>query len=144
MEDRTALFDKLGERADVIWGDIAETVEPFIATVEPSSPIGFISVDVDIYSECKSSTWLSTSSPEKYTPAVSMYFDDVGFFFANAWAGELAAISEFNVENQFRKIDHDRSLPGHRPIKAEAWYPAMTLATSWIIRLARQQQRDSS
>jgi hypothetical protein len=124
-EDRPALLKKLGERAEIIWGDIAETVKPFTAAVEPSSPIGFISVDVDIYSAAKAALGCLASSPEKYTPAVSMYFDDVSFYFANEWAGELAAISEFNEENEFRKIGRDRSLPGHRPVKADSWYHAM-------------------
>jgi hypothetical protein len=54
-----------------------------------------------------------------------MYFDDVSFFFANEWAGELAAIDEFNRENALRKITRDRSLPGRRPVKAESWYQQM-------------------
>ena len=33
-----------------------------------------------------------------------MYFDDRSFFFANEWAGELAAIAEFN-ENHKLKIE---------------------------------------
>jgi hypothetical protein len=125
MEDRPSLLKQLGGRADVIWGDIAETITPFTDDIDPSSPIGFISVDVDLYSAAKSALKCLSSSPEKYTPAVSMYFDDVSFYFANEWAGELAAISEFNSQNEFRKIGRDRSLPGHRPIRAEAWYSTM-------------------
>jgi hypothetical protein len=125
MEDRAGLLKKLNGRADVVWGDIAETVKPFIANVDLSSPIGFISVDVDIYSATKAALCCLTSEPAKYIPAVSMYFDDVGFYFANDWAGELAAISEFNTENELRKIGSDKSLPGRRPTKAESWYSAM-------------------
>jgi hypothetical protein len=125
VEDRAALHKKLGGRAEIIWGDIADTIEPFTAAVDPSCPIGFISVDVDIYSAAKAALGCLTSSAEKYTPAVSMYFDDVSFFFANKWSGELAAISEFNAENVFRKIGRDRSLPGHRPITATGWYATM-------------------
>ena len=39
-----------------------------------------------------------------------MYFDDVTFFFANRWCGELRAIEEFNRDHEVRKIDHDRGL----------------------------------
>ena len=44
-----------------------------------------------------------TSNPDKYHPAISMYFDDVGFFFANAWAGELTAIAEFNEGTSYAR-----------------------------------------
>ena len=55
-----------------------------------------------------------TGAPENYIPGVSMYFDDVSFFFANRWCGELASIAEFNEETEFRKIDHDHSLANRR------------------------------
>ena len=121
--DRTALLKAIKGRAEIIWGDIGDTVGSFMDTV--TAPICFISIDVDIYSATKSALRCLTCEPEKYTPAVSMYFDDVTFFFANRWAGELVAIDEFNSENQFRKIDRDRSLPGLRQIKADGWYEKM-------------------
>jgi hypothetical protein len=125
MEDRETLVRKLGGRAEIIWGDIIDTIGPFTDAIDSSAPLGFISVDVDIYSASKAALRCLTSRPEKYNPGVSMYFDDVSFFFANEWAGELAAISEFNEEHELRKIGRDRSLPGDRPAKAESWYSAM-------------------
>ena len=125
MEDRESLVRKLKGRAKVIWGDIADTIGLFTESVDPAVPIGFVSVDVDIYSATKSALRCLAGHPEKYMPAISMYFDDVSFFFANEWAGELAAIAEFNNEQALRKIGQDRSLPGHRPIKADGWYSAM-------------------
>ncbi len=124
-DDRDKLLQRLGNRAEVIWGDIADTADAFSNAVDPSAPIGFISVDVDIYSATKSALRCLTNHPEKYNPAISMYFDDTSFFFANEWSGELAAIAEFNQENSLRKIGRDRSLPGHRPVKAESWYSKM-------------------
>jgi hypothetical protein len=125
MEDRETLLRKLGSEAEVVWGNIGDTVLPFMESIDNSAPIGFVSVDVDIYSATKSALTCLTLEPGKYIPAVSMYFDDVSFYFANNWSGELAAINEFNDEQQFRKIGQDRSLPGHRPIKAENWYSSM-------------------
>jgi hypothetical protein len=125
MEDRDKLLRKLDNRAEIIWGDIADTIKPFTEGISPDAPVGFISVDVDIYSATKSALQCLTGHPENYTPAVSMYFDDVSFFFANDWAGELAAIAEFNEEENMRKIGRDRSLPGHRPVKADGWYSGM-------------------
>jgi hypothetical protein len=141
MEDRDALLRKLDGRAEIIWGDIADTIGPFIDAVDVSAPVGFISVDVDIYSAAKSALRCLTSRPEKYNPAVSMYFDDVSFFFANEWAGELAAIAEFNDEHDLRKIGRDRSLPGHRPQKAEAWYSTMYVCHI-LDHEARQKPRE--
>jgi hypothetical protein len=124
-EDRDRLLQELGGRAEIIWGDINDNIDSFIDAIDPSEPIGFISIDVDLYSATGAALRGLTKASEKYNPAISMYFDDVRFFFANKWAGELAAIAEFNAEHDLRKIDRDRSLPGHRPVKAESWYSQM-------------------
>jgi hypothetical protein len=141
MEDRDTLMRKIGGRAEIIWGDIAETIEVFTDNIDPCTPLGFISVDVDLYSATKAALRCLASRPEKYNPAVSMYFDDVGFFFANEWAGELAAIAEFNGEQDLRKIAPDRSLPGHRPLKGESWYSAMYVCHV-LDHEARQKPRE--
>jgi len=125
MENRDQLLRRLDGRAEVIWGDIAHTIDPFVERLQPGSPIGFVSVDVDIYSGSKAALRLLNGAVENYTPAISLYFDDVSFFFANRWAGELAAIAEFNDENEKRKIDHDRSLGWHRMPQFEGWYSSM-------------------
>ena len=125
MEDREGLIRKLNGRATVIWGDIAQTIGLFTESITAAEPIGFISIDVDIYSATKSALRCLTQASEKCTPAVSMYFDDVSFFFANKWSGELAAIGEFNNENELRKIDHDRSLTLNRRPKPAGWYSSM-------------------
>jgi hypothetical protein len=124
-EDRDALVRKLGNRAEIIWGDISDTIDSFTDAIDPAAPLGFVSVDVDIYSATKAALRCLIGRPEKYNPAISMYFDDVNFFFANEWAGELAAIAEFNQEQVMRKIGRDRSLPGRRAYKAEGWHASM-------------------
>jgi hypothetical protein len=124
-EDRDRLLHRVRERAEIIWGDIRDNIDSFTSAIDPAAPLGFISVDVDIYTATWAALQCLTSQPEKYNPAISMYFDDVKFFFANKWAGELAAIAEFNEEHKLRKIDHDRSLPGFRPMRTEGWYSQM-------------------
>lgn len=124
-EDREGLMRTLGGRAEVIWGDIAETIGPFTDSIDPAAPLGFISIDLDIYSATTAALRCLTGHPEKYNPGISMYFDDVSFFFANEWAGELAAIAEFNAEHKLRKIGLDRSLPGRRPVLSASWYSKM-------------------
>jgi hypothetical protein len=123
--DRDALVRTLGGRAEVIWGDIGDTVGPFIETLDATAPLGFIAVDLDLYTSTRAALQCLTHRPDKYNPAISMCFDDVCSVFANEWSGELAAIAEFNDEHHARKIGIDRSLPGRRPVKAESWYSTM-------------------
>jgi hypothetical protein len=125
LVDTGLLKQKLNGQAELVIGDIKDTVGDFLKTVSKDSPIGFISVDVDLYSAACSSLLSLTGPAEAYLPAVSTYFDDVGFYFCNRWCGELAAIDEFNTSHEFRKIDIDRTLPGKRPVKFARWYPQM-------------------
>lgn len=126
MEDRDVLLRKISGQAEIIWGDVNATIDEFVSRLDAASPLGFISVDVDLYSATKSALRCLAGAPEKYNPAISMYFDDVSFFFANRWCGELAAISEFNQEHDLRKIDLDRSLVGgQRPEPSQPWYSSM-------------------
>jgi len=110
MQDREKLLEMLGGRAEVIFGDIEDTVDAFTKALDPEAPLGFVSIDVDIYTGTKSALRCLQGDAEQYTPAVSFYFDDVGFFFANEWCGELSAIREFNEANELRKLDHDRTV----------------------------------
>jgi hypothetical protein len=125
MVDNDALIKAVGGRGELVFGDIENTVGPFVGTVTSDAPIGFVSVDVDVYTGARSALKCLTGKPESCTPAVSMYLADVGSFFANQWCGELAAIAEFNQEHALRKIDRDRSLPGSRPVRESRWYSRM-------------------
>lgn len=109
MPSRDELARRIGGRAELVLGDVRETVEPFLAALDPEAPLGFVSVDVDIYTSTKHVLACLGGRPELYSPAVSMYFDDVAHFFSNRWCGELAALREFNDEHELRKIDHDRT-----------------------------------
>jgi hypothetical protein len=115
------LAEAIRGRAELVLGDIRDTVHPFLASLDPVAPLGFISVDVDIYTSAKHSLMCLLGPPQLYNPAVSVYFDDVGHFFANRWCGELAAIEEFNTESDLRKIDHDHS---HRHLRRK-WFQGM-------------------
>jgi hypothetical protein len=128
MTNKETLIRKVGGRAELILGDIKDTVDGFVASLDESAPLGFISIDVDIYSGAKNALRSLEGKPGCYTPAVSIYCDDVEFYFANQWCGELRAIAEFNDENALRKIDRDRSLPGRRQVRDERWYGHMFVA----------------
>lgn len=123
--DKAGLLLQIDGKAEIFFGDIGETVDKFLPTVDSSCPIGFCSIDVDFYSSSKSVLRCLTGKPELYAPAVSLYFDDVAIFTCNKWCGELASIEEFNTENALRKIDIDRSLPGSRPVQTVYWYQRM-------------------
>jgi hypothetical protein len=125
MNNKDELRRRVEGRAELIFGDIADTVADFVAGLDGSAPLGFVSIDVDVYSGAKSALRCLLGAPELYTPAISVYCDDVQFYFANRWCGELRAIEEFNNENAMRKIDQDRSLPGMRPDRCESWYRSM-------------------
>jgi hypothetical protein len=125
MIDREAMKAKFRGRAELIFGDIKDTVHDLVESFDPDAPLGFISVDVDIYSGARSALACLLGRPELYSPGISIYFDDVQFFYANRWCGELFAIDEFNEANDLRKIDRDRSLPGLRPKPYDRWYNSM-------------------
>ncbi|HXI07663.1 MAG: hypothetical protein ACRC1G_09525 [Bradyrhizobium sp.] len=125
MEDRSALTRKLGDKAEIVWGDIAQTIGPFASQLSADSPIGFVSVDVDIYSATRAALQLLDQAAEFYLPAISLYFDDVSFFFANRWAGELLAIDEFNAAHEARKIDLDHSVGQGRVPQSSGWHRHM-------------------
>ena len=124
MSNKEDLRKRVAGRAELIFGDIKDTVAGFVDSLDEAAPLGFVAVDVDIYSATKSALRSLAGRPELYTPGVSMYFDDVRFFFANRWCGELLAIEEFNKEHEMRKIDEDRSL-ADRPSKSDPWYRSM-------------------
>lgn len=128
LSDKNALEAKLPRNAEIIWGDIEETLKPFMLRLEPASPIGFVSLDVDIYHSTKASLALYEAPSEKLLPVSIAYFDDtlgsparIGSLFRNRWAGQLLAIDEFNERHATRKIDEIRVLRYRRPLFHEQW-----------------------
>ena len=128
MPDRAILEEKIRGRAKLVFGDIGDTVPQFMQTMSPDAPLGFISVDVDLYSATVSCLRILTGKPELYCPAVAVYLDDITTYFGNRWCGELAAVHDFNDAQELRKIDKDYTLPGHRPHKRLRWYESMFVA----------------
>ncbi len=128
MVNREELTARIKGRAELFLGDIKDTVSRFVAGLSGEAPLGFVSVDVDIYSATCSSLLCLDGPAELYLPAISMYFDDVMFFFANRWCGELRAIDEFNRDRDMRKIDYDRGLL-HRTVNTPSlWHSRMYVA----------------
>lgn len=139
LVDVPRLKQQIGDQAELIIGDIKDTVGQFLQTLKSDAPLGFISVDVDTYSAAGACLKSLNGTPEACLPAVSAYFDDIGFYFCNRWCGELAAIEDFNAANALRKIDTDRTLPGRRPVKYARWYPQM-----YVCHILDHPQRQAS
>jgi hypothetical protein len=125
MIDPEALRSRLPNKAELILGDIAETIESFTSRIERGSPVGFISIDVDTYSGSMSALKLFDAvDPEKYLPMVYSYFSDSGSrSHFNKFAGELLSIDHFNAQSQMRKIDIDRGIRNkHRRLGWQSWF----------------------
>lgn len=126
MVQQNELRAHLAGRAELVLGDIAQTIDDFRTTLSPKAPLGFVAIDVDFYSSTMSALRIfEAADPTLYLPAVSVYLDDVAIFTANRWCGELAAIETFNNTHELRKFDVDRTLPGRRPYPHLSWYARM-------------------
>lgn len=114
--------------AELIIGDVENTVPKFLETISAEQPIGFVVVDVDYYSSAKSALQIFRSVAEKYLPATLVYLDDIDHICSNQWAGELLAISEFNSECHLRKIGPFALLRSLRVFKNPQWIDHVYIA----------------
>lgn len=90
-------------RAQLILGTVEDTMPTFLATYKPA-PIGFVSVDLDLYTSSVPALRLFEADTQFLLPRIACYFDDIlGFTFCEH-NGELLAIAEFNQEHNTRKI----------------------------------------
>src|SRR3954452_7553904 len=64
--DADALRARLPANARLILGDLDETVDEFVAGMDPAAPLGFATLDVDYYSSSVSALRLFTGAPEHY------------------------------------------------------------------------------
>lgn len=107
------MVEKFEDKATLIKGDVKDTVKEFLLDrLDINYPIGFISLDLDLYSSSKSGLKiLEDVNPNKYIPTVTMIVDDQDFLITyNDWCGEGLAIKEFNDENEFRKIQNRKEI----------------------------------
>lgn len=95
--DEVALRNRLS-RAQLVLGDVKETVPSY----RPSSPIGFISFDLDYYSSTLEALQIMEGLDwERWLPRVHAYFDDLRTV---EWVGERQAITEWNSRHDDRKV----------------------------------------
>ena len=122
MTDVQALRAALPANAKLVLGELRDTVPPFIDTLSEETPLGFVALDVDYYSSSKDALeLLNHPNPLKYLPLPLLYLDDIMFESHNGWCGELLALTEFNDQHDFRKIERDRFLRTRRICKNPRW-----------------------
>ena len=109
-------------------GDVEVTIPSFLASLSPSAPLAFLSLDVDYYSSSVRALQVLKGEPTQYLPMVTIYLDDIVIESANPWCGELLAVNEFNDENQLRKIAPFSMLRAQRLFKAPRWIDQMYVA----------------
>lgn len=102
--DVDALRQRL-KRAELILGDVAETVRDFAGRGAPA--IGAAMVDLDLFSSTAAALKLFLDPAVPCLPRILLYFDDVTgppIQAYNEFTGELLAIEEFNRASPHRKI----------------------------------------
>jgi hypothetical protein len=113
--------------AKLVLGPVAETVPEFLRSEHP--PVAFVAFDLDYYSATVDALALLSAPTERLLPRVACYFDDI---FGYAWtdfAGERAAIAEFNAAHEHRKIGKIHGLRYSLPASEHplAWHEQMYL-----------------
>lgn len=116
------LEKNLPSNIKIYWGDIAKTVSIFQSEKNKNIPIGFVSLDLDYYSSTKNALKIFKFEPDSYLPYVKVYLDDINNLDHNSFCGELLAVSEFNIEQEFRKIERVEFLKEWRIFKNALWH----------------------
>ena len=99
--DQEALRRQL-RRAKLLIGLIGSTLPDFVAS--RPSPVGFVSIDVDLYSSTMDAFQLFNADHNILLPRIHCYFDDIMGFTFSEFTGERLAIEDFNKTNGLRKI----------------------------------------
>jgi hypothetical protein len=125
--DEAALRNRLRPSTTLIIGNVADTIPRYLPQIK--EPVGFVSVDVDIYSSSRDLLFkMFGRSDRNMLRRVMMYFDDVDLPFTHKFAGELLAIDEFNTANARVKIDRWRGIEKQRPFLEAPWLKRMYIA----------------
>lgn len=124
--DEPALRARL-TTAELILGTVRETVPSFCA--RDHAPVGFVAFDLDYYSSTREALALVQEPPGRLLPRIVAYFDDVFGYGWSDFAGERAAIDDFNAANGSRKIGKIHGLRYSLPASEHAhpWHEQMYL-----------------
>jgi len=120
--DRPALEKRLAGQAELILGEVANTVTSWRPTED--APIGAIMFDLDFYTSTMAAFGVLNQS--NILPRVWCYFDDIRGYPGNAYTdsiGEREAIKQFNRAPE-RQILNDHLSPAYafKGLPAEPWH----------------------
>ena len=114
--------------AELVLGDVSETVPRFLATATPE--VGFISFDLDYYSSTRDALAILRGDATRLLPRVLCYFDDTHGYPWGDSNGARLAIAEYNEGGADRKLDRIHGLRHLLPDsqRDERWPEAIYLA----------------
>lgn len=120
--DRAALESRLAGRANLIFGNVSETIPRWQPPAE--APLGCVMFDLDLYTSTRDALPLLTKA--NVLPRMWCYFDDIRGYPDMAltdYIGEGAAIREFNDDPQ-RSVLRDNISPARvfHGIPHEPWH----------------------
>jgi len=107
--NRPALEARIGGRAQLVIGNVSETVSGW--QPNPKAPLGAVMFDLDYYTSTMSA--LPVLTKENVLPRVWCYLDDICGGHEEAmtdFVGERAAISEFNLSPQRKELNDNIAL----------------------------------
>jgi len=120
--DQTALRSRLAGKAELIIGDVAETVRSWSGSAE--APLGAVMFDLDFYSSTKAALPLLTSALS--LPRIWCYLDDISGYAENAYSDRIGvreAVNEFNrSEERLRLQDHLSRAYIFKGVYFEPWH----------------------
>ena len=108
------LKEKTKGQAEIIFGNIKDSIPDFLQSVSKDAPIGFVAIDVDYYSSTKEVLELFKSNAETFLPLTYVYLDDIFMPHHNEKCGELLAVKEFNLEEPMRQLSYHRFFENQR------------------------------
>ena len=89
------------KKARLILGDVGQTIGGFIES--GPAPVGFVSIDVDLYTSTMAAFKLFDAGTDVLMPRVYCYLDDILGETFSEFTGERLAVSEFNAAHDMRK-----------------------------------------
>src|SRR6266567_675436 len=120
--DRAALEKRIGGRAQLVLGNVGQTVAAWQPS--PHAPIGAVMFDLDYYSSTTSALPLLTKN--NVLPRVWCYFDDICTGPEEAvtdLVGERAAIAEFNLSPDRMMLNDNISLVhSFKSTQPQSWH----------------------
>jgi hypothetical protein len=125
--DEAKLRARLAPRTTLILGNVRDTVPAFV-NQGLAPPIGFMAIDLDLYSSTVQALNILSLPSAKMLHRVFIYFDDIELTICHRYAGELLAIDEFNRTNEKIKIDRLRGFNSNRPFPEKQYLKMMYVA----------------